>query len=125
MCKNLEKLKCSNLDEVAWYKHNSKRKTHPVGQKKPNAWGIYDMHGNVSEWCSDWSHKYTKDAVTDPFGKKQGDPKKDARCFRGGNFMAIAMDCRSGWRGAYYINNLAGRKGAGIGFRVVLIPIEK
>ena len=124
LCKNLEKLKCSNLDEVAWYKHNSKRKTHPVGQKKPNAWGIHDMHGNVSEWCSDWSYKYTKDAVTDPVGKKQGDPKKDARCFRGGNFMATATNCRSGWRGAYYINNPAGRKGAGIGFRVVLVQTE-
>ena len=82
------------------------------------------MHGNVGEWCADWSYKYTKDAVTDPVGKKEAINNKIYRNVRGGNFMEIAINCRSGFRAVYDLDNPFGRKGAGVGFRVVLIQIE-
>ena len=57
------------LTEYAWYLVNSEMKTHPVGQKKPNAWGLYDMHGNAWQWCSDWSvNRYKEGLQIDPAG---------------------------------------------------------
>lgn len=58
----------SQLDAYAWYYENSDHRTQPVGQKRPNAWGLYDMHGNVLEWCQDGKRTYSVDAVTDPRG---------------------------------------------------------
>jgi formylglycine-generating enzyme required for sulfatase activity len=73
----------SSLGEYAWYKDNSDSKAHPVGTKKPNAWGLYDMHGNVFEWCSDWWQRdYTTTAVSDPTGP--GPDSNRVKVFRGG-----------------------------------------
>ena len=78
---------CSNLDEVGWYRGNTEgRSVHQVGQKKPNAWGIYDMHGNVMEICSDAHQNYTEEELTDPVGTPQ-------TAFRG--FLYKGGDCRS------------------------------
>jgi len=69
-------------------------KTHPVGAKKANPWGLYDMHGNVCEWCSDWIDDYPKQAITDPIGPKLG----SYRVRRGGSLGLWAASCRSAFR---------------------------
>lgn len=87
------------LRQYAWFATNSDQKTHPVGQKKPNAWGIYDMDGNVSEWCEDvYSATYYKESpAVDPKGPPN--PEKDVkRVMRGGNWSAPAEACRVTFR---------------------------
>ncbi|MDO5580669.1 MAG: SUMF1/EgtB/PvdO family nonheme iron enzyme [Planctomycetia bacterium] len=85
-----------DLDEMGWYRDNSGKRTHEVKTKKANEWGLYDMHGNVFEWCSDWYDKdyYKNSPTTDP----QGPESDSGRVFRGGSWYDDAGSCRSFYR---------------------------
>lgn len=87
----------SKLDGVAWYDANSNEKTHPVGEKKPNAWGLYDIHGNVWEWCEDDWHRDYNGAPADG-GPWTSDPRGKMRVLRGGSWDANFNGCRCACR---------------------------
>ena len=99
------------LDAVGWYYRNSEKGPHPVALKKPNAWGLYDMHGNVWEWCQDWANKYPFHPVTDPVGPPTG----LARIRRGGSWSHYPLFCRSAYRSWSDPDN----KTPDMGFRLV------
>lgn len=101
----------AGLEDFAWFHKNSARTTHPVGEKKPNAWGVFDMHGNVSEWCQDFYGDYARDAVIDPTGPSSG----DKRTLRGGGWFQVSMWARSSHRDAF----IPSARYIGLGFRLV------
>lgn len=106
--------RCFNLDEVAWYERNSGKRTHPVGLKRPNAWCIYDMHGNVWEWCTDLYGDYPEKNVSDPVGPNKG----TLRVIRGGSWGFVPWFCRS----VYRLNDNPYDRYNFIGFRLALVP---
>ena len=102
----------SRIDDVAWYDGNSGDRTHPVKTKQPNELGIYDMSGNVWEWCQDWYGSYKSYAQTNPTGASSG----SGRVLRGGSWCSNPGDCRSSYR----CDCAPGSEGDGLGLRLVL-----
>ena len=101
----------ANLDLYGWYKGNSGNKTHAVGTKKPNTLGLYDMSGNVQEWCFDWTTVLNIDGTTieeDPLGGPRPAVEEPARITRGGSYYEVAYDCavsRINWYYPYRSTN--------------------
>jgi formylglycine-generating enzyme required for sulfatase activity/tetratricopeptide (TPR) repeat protein len=105
----------ASLGDYAWYGNNSDFKTHPVGQKRPNKWGLYDMHGNVRQWCSDWygqDYYSAKASDRDPQGPNTG----TVRVLRGGSWCCDPQYCRS----AYRRSAAPDLQISDVGFRVVV-----
>lgn len=102
------------LDDIAWYGENGSHTIHPVGQKLPNAFGLYDMLGNVWQWCQDWFGPYSPGSAIDP----QGPPAGELRATRGGCFYCDAIHERAARRN----RDIEDHSSQSIGFRIVAVP---
>jgi formylglycine-generating enzyme required for sulfatase activity len=107
------------LGDYSWYALNASNTMRTIGQKKPNPWGLYDMHGNASEWCLDWFANYQGGSATDPQGPNVG----LGRVIRGGGVLSgnSAALCRSAYR--TYLNHDFYSSSL-VGFRIVLAPAQ-
>jgi formylglycine-generating enzyme required for sulfatase activity len=103
----------NGLGQYAWYRKNSHNQTHPVGELEPNAWGLYDMHGNVHEWCQDWFDReyYSRSPSHAPSGPEEG----LARSLRGGDWGSGRWYCRCASRSLSSPDRRSNR----VGFRLV------
>ncbi|MEZ5336413.1 MAG: formylglycine-generating enzyme family protein [Methanolobus sp.] len=89
----------SELDEYAWYYNNSCRQTHPVGEKKPNPWGLYDMHGNVWEWCQDMYYRTHDEPMVDASVLEA--VGSSGLVLRGGSWVNYPWKCESSSRSSF------------------------
>jgi formylglycine-generating enzyme required for sulfatase activity len=105
---------------MAWYSGNSGNTTHPVGTKEPNAFGLYDMHGNVWEWCQDSFHESYEGAPSD--GRPWAEPKDEQRMLRGGSWNDYVSFLRSAFRVLHLSWHT---RESFFGFRIAAVPRKK